>query len=73
MPAAVWGREDGVGRKGERWAATYGGEAPEHGGHVSPLQRFIEHVVNATVETLGDRLCLFCLESNLGQCTKYLR
>jgi hypothetical protein len=35
------------------WAAIYGGEAPEHGCHVSPLQQFIEHVVSATVATLG--------------------
>jgi hypothetical protein len=31
-------RRSGVwGKKGERWAAIYGGEAPKHGGHVSPL------------------------------------
>jgi hypothetical protein len=36
-----------------RWAAIYGGEALEHGCHVSPLQQFIEHVVSATVVTLG--------------------
>jgi hypothetical protein len=43
----VWGK------KGERWAAIYGGEAPEHGGHVSPLQQFVEHVASATIATLG--------------------
>jgi hypothetical protein len=42
-----------VGEKGERWAAIYGGEAPEHGGHVSPLQQFAEHVASAIVATLG--------------------
>jgi hypothetical protein len=28
------------------------GEAPEHGGHVSPLQQFVENVASATVATL---------------------
>jgi hypothetical protein len=36
-----------------RWATIYGGEATEHGCHVSPLQQFVEHVVSATVATLG--------------------
>jgi hypothetical protein len=48
------GRRSGVwGMKGERWAAIYGGEALEHGGHISPLQQFVEHVASATVATLG--------------------
>jgi hypothetical protein len=47
-------RRSGVwGKKGERWAAIYGGEAPEHGGHVSPLQQFVEHVASATVAILS--------------------
>jgi hypothetical protein len=36
-----------------RWAAIYGGEAPENGSHVSPLQQFVEHVASATVAILG--------------------
>jgi hypothetical protein len=41
------------------WAAIYGGEAPEHGCHVFPLQQFIEHVVSATVATLGGHFWRF--------------
>ena len=53
-------RRSGVwGKKGERWAAIYGGEAPEHGCHVSALEQFIEHVVSATVATLGGHFWRF--------------
>ena len=48
------GREEWRGGEGRKQtAAIYGGEAPEHGCHVSPLQQFVEHVVDATVATLG--------------------
>jgi hypothetical protein len=60
-------REEGGLRVGEwrggegrgRWAAIYGGEAPEHGCHVSPLEQFVEHVVSATVATLGGHFWRF--------------
>jgi hypothetical protein len=54
----VWGK------KGERWAAIYGGEAPEHDDHVSPLQQFVEHVASATVATLGGHF--WCLLLGFG-------
>jgi hypothetical protein len=47
-----------------RWAAIYGGEAPENGGHVSPLQQFVEHVTSATVATLGGHF--WCLLLGFG-------
>jgi hypothetical protein len=50
-----------VGKKGERWAAIYGREAPEHDCHVSPMQQFIEHVVSATLATLGGHFWHFLL------------
>jgi hypothetical protein len=36
-----------------RWATIYGGEAPEHSGHISPLQQSVQHVASGTVVTLG--------------------
>ena len=48
-------------RREREVAAIYGGEAPEHGCHVSPLQQFIEHVVSATVATLGGHFWRFLL------------
>ena len=48
-------------RREREVAAIYGGEAPEHGCHFSPLQQFIEHVVSATVTTLGGHFWRFLL------------
>jgi hypothetical protein len=48
------GREEWRGgEKRKQTAAIYGGEALEHDCHVSPLQQFVEHVVDAIVATLG--------------------
>jgi hypothetical protein len=57
MRVGEWRGEEGRGR----WTAIYGGEAPEHGCHMSPLQQFIEHVVSATVATLGGHFWHFLL------------
>ena len=65
------GREEWRGGEGRKQtAAIYGGEAPEHGCHVSLLQQFIEHVVSATVATLGGHFGVFCLDSDIGHCSK---
>jgi hypothetical protein len=42
-----------------------------HGGLVSPLQQCVKHMVDATVAILGDTFGVFCLESDLGNCSKY--
>jgi hypothetical protein len=48
-----WEGEVAWGRREKADCCHYGGEAPEHGCHVSPLQQFVEHVVDATIATLG--------------------
>jgi hypothetical protein len=63
MRVGEWRGGEGRGRL----AAIYGGEALEHGDHVSPLQQFVEHMASAIVATLGGHF--WCLL--LGFCRRF--